>query len=130
MIKEMTTGITPVLIIFLMFFLAGCGGGSEDDNRGPTVDVTGFWEGEWESADNFGIFNFLMTQNGADVEGMNTRLGQFTGGVRASILYIDGTDLYGVVNGDLMSGVYTGNNGEVVTFECQRKGTTDFVHLE
>jgi len=119
-----------ILIPILILSLVGCGGGKGDDNRGPTVDVTGFWEGEWESADNHGIFNFLMTQTGNNVEGINTRLGQFTGNVQANILYLDGTDLYGIVDGNKISGVYTGNSGEIVTFECSRQSSTDFVNVE
>lgn len=114
------------LIAFLILSLAGCGGGKEDDNRPPTVDVTGLWEGTWVNADNSGIFNFVMNQYGSHVEGINTRLGEFTGNVQANILYIDGTDLYGIVQGNTISGVYTGNLGEIVTFQCERRSTLDF----
>jgi hypothetical protein len=131
--RKMTMKISAIMVSLLLVFLGlaltGCGGGKEDDNRGPTVNVTGSWEGNWESADNSGIFNFVMTQIGNDVEGMNTRLGRFTGNVQANILYIDGTDLYGVVEGNNIAGVYTGNNGEVVTFQVQRQSGIDFVDL-
>ena len=118
MTSQKAFSVILILIPILMLSLIGCGGGKGDDNRWPTVDVTGFWEGEWESADNHGIFNFLMTQSGNNVEGLNTRLGQ-----------LNGTDLYGIVDGNKISGVYTGNNGEVVTFECSRKSSTDFVDV-
>jgi hypothetical protein len=109
--------ISTILLTF-----TGCGGGNEDDNRGPTVDVTGTWTGTWASADASGDFNFVMTQIGNNVEGINTRLGRFTGNVQANIFYIDGTDVYAIVNGDDISGTYTGNTGEVVSFSCERTG--------
>ena len=121
--------LVGVVFSFVLAGLAGCGGGSEDDYTPATVDVTGSWEGNWESADNSGVFNFVMTQVDNDVTGINTRLGQFTGNVRGNVLYIDGTDLYGVVEGNMIAGVYTGNNGEVVTFQVQKQTTVDFVDL-
>lgn len=122
MAPKMIQAISALFISIILLTFTGCGGGSEDDNRGPTVDVTGTWTGTFSDADSSGDFNFVMTQTGNDVEGINTRLGRFTGNVQANILYINGTDVYGIVNGNTLSGTYTGNNGTVVSFFCERTG--------
>ena len=122
MAPKTTYAIVSLLLSIILLTFSGCGGGSEDDNRGPTVDVTGTWTGTWANASASGDFNFVMTQTGNDVEGINTRIGRFTGNVQANILYIDGTDVYGIVNGDDISGTFTGNDGAVVSFFCERTG--------
>ncbi len=128
MTARKTLTIIPTLLSIIMLSLAGCGGGKEDDHAGPTVDISGFWNGRWESADNSGAFNFIIAQNGNELTGINTRLGEFTGNVQGNTMYIDGTDLYGIIiNGVNISGVYTGNLGEIVTFEIVKSSTPDFV---
>lgn len=122
MISRISYTITVILFALIFLTFTGCGGGNEDDHRGPTVDVTGTWTGTWSGASSSGDFNFVMTQTGNDVEGINTRLGRFTGNVQANILYIDGTDVYAIVKGNTMSGTYTGNKGEIISFYCVRDG--------
>ena len=120
MTSKTAYAITAIFISTILLSFTGCGGGKEDDNRSPTVDVTGSWTGTWSGAVESGDFNFVMTQTGNDVEGINTRLGRFTGNVQANNFYIKGTDVFGIVNGNTISGTYTDTIGEVISFFCER----------
>jgi len=94
-------------------FVGGCNTDETDDvttDEAPGVDITGSWTGTFTTADAEGDFNFTMTMDAnGEVEGINTRLGRFTGDVAGNRFTIDATDFFAVIspNGQSMTGTFT-----------------------
>jgi hypothetical protein len=116
-------------VLGLAFFLCP-GGCNTDETDNPTtdappeVDVTGSWTGTYTTASAQGDFNFTMTMDAdGEVEGMNTRLGRFTGDVTGNRFTIDSTDFFATIsrNGRTMTGTFTDSeSGDVATVECTK----------
>jgi len=111
----------------LLFGVSGCNTDETDNptrDDPPGVDITGSWTGTWTAADSAGDFNFSMTMDAdGEVEGMNTRLGRFTGDVTGNRFTIDATDFFATVspNGRTMTGTFTdAGTGDVATVEATK----------
>jgi hypothetical protein len=111
----------------LLFGVSGCN--TDETNNvttdgPPSVDITGSWTGTFTTADAAGDFNFSMAMDAdGEVEGMNTRLGRFTGDVTGYRFTIDSTDFFATVspNGRSMTGTFTDStSGDVATVEATK----------
>ena len=118
-----------LMAVGLAFFLCS-GGCNTDETDNPTsdgppeVDVTGSWTGTFTTAGSEGDFNFIMTMDAdGEVEGMNTRLGRFTGDVTGNRFTIDTTDFFATITRDsrTMTGTFTDSEtGDVATVVCTK----------
>jgi hypothetical protein len=98
--------IPLVMLAALALTFAFCLSGCQTDETNnvttdgpPAVDVSGSWTGTYETGGSTGTFNFLMTMDAnGEVEGMNTRLGRFTGDVTGYRFTIDSTDVFAMVS--------------------------------
>lgn len=76
----------------------------------PGVDITGSWSGTAAIGSSSEDFDFTMTMDAdGEVEGINTRLGRFTGDVTGNRFTIDATDFFATISADgrSMTGTYT-----------------------
>jgi hypothetical protein len=102
-----------VLAVAAFCFVGGCNTDETDDitsDELPAVDISGSWTGTFTTADAEGDFDFTMTMDAnGEVEGINTRLGRFTGDVAGNRFTIDATDFFAVIsaNGRSMTGTFT-----------------------
>jgi len=111
-------------------FLFGVSGCNTDETNNvttdgpPNVDITGSWTGAWAVADLGGEFNFSMAMDAdGEVEGINTRLGRFTGDVTGYRFTIDATDFFATIspNGRSMTGTYTdAATGDVASMQATK----------
>jgi hypothetical protein len=111
----------------LAFCVGGC---NTDETNNPTrdappeVNVTGSWTGTFTTAGSTGDFNFTMTMDeDGEVEGINTRLGRFTGDVTGNRFTIDTTDFFATVTRDsrTMTGTFTDSeSGDPASVECTK----------
>jgi len=116
-----------VVAVACLVFVVGCNTDETDNptrDEPPAVDVSGSWTGEFETASTSGDFDFTMTMDAdGEVEGINPRLGRFTGDVTGYRFTIDSTDLFATIsrNGRTMSGTYTDSqSGGPAVFTCTK----------
>ncbi len=106
-------GLLGAVLAAFLFCVSGCNTDETDDpttDAPPGVDVTGSWTGTFTTASSAGDFNFVMTMDAnGEVEGINTRLGRFTGDVTGNRFTIDSTDFFATISPDsrTMTGTYT-----------------------
>ena len=111
-----------------LFCVNGCNTDETDNTTtdgAPGVDVTGAWDGTFSTAGATGDFDFTMTMDqDGEVEGINTRLGRFTGDVTGNRFTIDSTDVFATIwsASMTMSGTFTDSEtGDVATFTATKK---------
>ncbi|MBN1918152.1 MAG: hypothetical protein JW889_09600 [Verrucomicrobia bacterium] len=111
----------------LLFCVNGCNTDETDNittDGPPGFDISGSWTGTYTTSDSSGDFNFSMTMDAdGEVEGMNTRLGRFTGDVTGNRFTIDATDFFATIspNGRSMTGTFTdAASGDVATVEATK----------